>query len=152
MCGYGATHVQSYFSQILMDFTSTWLIFKLVEALRFLGPQPCRNIIDSAEIVSFLPKYTSFCRNEAVSAKIQVFLHFCRNSFLHNKLFLPNMRKIIRPKYSAETLFGRTLISIIFIKVTQVITDHFQTKNSRIQENQTVIQTKNSVFDRLKNI
>ena len=52
---------------------------------------------------------TYFCRNIDISAEMKLFLHFCRYSFLQNKLSLPNMQKIIWPKYSAETLSGRTL-------------------------------------------
>ena len=56
-----------------------------------------------------LAERTYFCRNIDISAEMKLFLHFCRYSFLQNKLSLPNMQKIIWPKYSAETLFGRTL-------------------------------------------
>ena len=67
-----------------------------------------RNMLVSAE-------RTYFCRNIDISAEMKLFLHFCRYSFLQNKLSLPNMQKIIWPKYSAETLFGRTLeLSIKF--------------------------------------
>ena len=57
---------------------------------------------------------TYFCRNIDISAEMKLFLHFCRYSFLQNKLSLPNMQKIIWPKYSAETLSGRTLLLFEF--------------------------------------
>ena len=53
----------------------------------------------STETFIFLPIHGCFCRNMPDSAEIKLFLHFCRYSFLKNKLFLPNMQKIIWPKF-----------------------------------------------------
>ena len=49
----------------------------------------------STETFIFLPIQGCFCRNRADLAEIKLFLHFCRYSFLKNKLFLPNMQNIL---------------------------------------------------------
>ena len=66
-----------------------------------------------------VPKYQHFCRKKVISAEILMFLPkegcFCisaETDFWTESLFRHVDQKKIRPNYSAESLFGRTLPDI----------------------------------------
>ena len=67
----------------------------------------------------FRPKYPHFCRKKVISAEILMFLPkegcFCisaETDFWTESLFRHVDQKKIRPNYSAESLFGRTLLLV----------------------------------------